>query len=52
MWGLMWVLDLWWESGAYGQEVLEMSLVQKSGFITVQGQDPWGGRDTLGGQES
>ena len=34
---------------ADGQEgILEMSLVQKGGFIKARGQDPWAGRAALG----
>ena len=30
------------------ERILEMSLVQKGGFIKVQGQDPWADRAALG----
>jgi len=37
------------ESGAQGQErILEMSLVQKGGFIKARGQDLWAERAVLG----
>ena len=36
--------EVWWSEVWSQERILEMSLVEDSGFIKAQGQDPWAGR--------